>query len=111
MDWGCQLVSHGNRGAIGPGPRGAFLHVDVALHDTEEVGPVVANRRFALDLNSIVVFLESVVDEGNRSEAPKLVQHLSTGMSQDVVFDRRRDAGSLGESELGGPGFFAGRRG
>jgi len=68
VNGGCQLASHGNVSAAGS--RGAFLDANVPLHDTKEVGPVVANL-CALDLEGVVVFLEGVVDEFHRIEAPK----------------------------------------
>ena len=80
-----QLVPHRNvaRGAIDV----SFLNDNVPLDDPKEVGPVVADRS-ALDLDGVVVFLEGVVDDGDRSQAPELFQELPSGLFHDGIGNR-----------------------
>lgn len=66
MDGWSQFASHGHVGSLSP-HGGPISHVHVALHDSVEIGPVVANG-ISLELDGVVVLSECIV---NDTEGPQ----------------------------------------
>lgn len=66
MDGWSQFVSHGHVGSLSPhGDPISYVHV--ALDDSVEIGPVVANG-ISFELDGIVVLSEGIVDNTERPQ-------------------------------------------